>query len=140
MKKFALFALAMSVATGAFAELDNTTWKTIDDKTGKPKALVSFKKQPNGTYNAQITTVLDPVNQNGCTTCTGKLKGKSLQGVTIVSNLKHAGGNKYAGGTIMDPQSSKSYKLNATLEGNKLQMRGYVGVSALGRTQTWVRN
>lgn len=140
MKKFALFALAMSVATGAFAELDNTTWKTIDDKTGKPKALVTFKKQANGTYAAQISKVLDPANQNGCTTCTGKLKGKTLEGVTVVQNLKHADGNKYTGGTIIDPQSSKSYKLNATLEGNKLQMRGYVGVSALGRTQTWVRN
>ena len=53
--------------------------------------------------------------------------------------LKNAGGKSYDGGTILDPKNGKSYKLKGELAGNKLNLRGYIGVSVLGRNQTWVR-
>ncbi|GAA5012926.1 DUF2147 domain-containing protein [Acinetobacter puyangensis] len=144
MKKLSLLLLtAAFTTTSVFAAdvLNNSEWKTIDDETGKPKALVSFKQQANGTFTATISKSLDPNVEKGCNTCAGALKGKPLEGVTIVRNLKAVSAGKYDGGTILDPKSGKSYKMKAELspDGKKLQVRGYIGISALGRNQTWLR-
>ena len=101
----------------------------------------SHAEQKNGTLTASIQNVLTKGEENACTKCEGPYKNKSLKGLTIVHNLKSVGTNKYDGGTILDPQSGKTYKLKGELAegGKKLKLRGYIGVSALGRNQTWVR-
>ena len=50
-------------------------------------------------------------------------------------------GSEYRGGEILDPESGWTYRCRFTIsmEGEKLFVRGYLGVAALGRTQTWVR-
>jgi len=45
----------------------------------------------------------------------------------------------WEGGTIYDPESGKTYTCRATLKGNELELRGYLGISQIGRTQTWTR-
>ncbi len=141
MKKIVLtLGLLASTALAYAADpLNGTLWKTIDDDTKQPKALVKFTEQKNGTLSASIQTILAPGEENACTKCEGPYKNKSLKGVTIVQNLKNVGGNSYEGGTILDPKNGKSYKLKGELAGNKLNLRGYIGVSALGRNQTWIR-
>ncbi len=143
MKKIAL-ALGLLVTTvfaNAADPLDGTVWKTIDDKTKQAKAVVKFTEQSNGTLNASIQSVLTPGEENACKKCEGTYKNKSLKGLTIVRNLKNAGGTSYEGGSILDPQSGKTYKLKGNLAagGKKLELRGFIGVAALGRNQTWVR-
>lgn len=140
MKKiFALVGLvAVSGLSFAADPLHNTTWRTIDDTTKKPKAIVKFTEN-NGVLSASIQQVLTAGEENACKSCTGQYKNKSLRNVVVVRNLKNVGANKYEGGTIIDPKTDKSYKLNAELKGNMLNLRGYIGVSALGRTQTWQR-
>jgi len=51
-------------------------------------------------------------------------------------------GDEYEGGEILDPESGKVYRAKMKLdgEGEKLNVRGFIGVALLGRTQTWVRN
>ena len=141
MKKIAL-ALGL-LATAVFAHaadpLNGTVWKTIDDKTNEPKALVKFTEQKNGTLSATIQTVLTPGEENSCGKCEGPYHDKSLKGVTIVHGLKNSGGQSYDSGTILDPKNGKTYKLKGELAGNKLMLRGYMGVSVLGRNQTWIR-
>ena len=143
MKKIAL-ALGL-IATTVFANaadpLNGTVWKTIDDKTKQAKAVVKFTEDANGTLHASIQSILTPGEENACKKCEGTYKNKSLKGLTIVRNLKNAGGTSYDGGSILDPQSGKTYKLKGNLAdgGKKLELRGYIGVAALGRNQTWVR-
>jgi uncharacterized protein (DUF2147 family) len=141
MKKLCVALGLFAVATFASAAdpLNGTVWKTIDDKTGKAKALVKFTEQKNGTLSASIQQVLTPGEENSCSKCEGPYKNKSLKGLAIVHGLKNAGANKYEGGSIIDPNSGKTYKLKSTLNNNTLEMRGFIGVSALGRTQTWHR-
>ena len=143
MKKIALALGLMALAGLAQAAdpLNGTTWKTIDDKTKKAKALVKFTEQKNGTLTASIQQILTPGEENACSKCEGPYKGKSLKGLTIVHGLKNTGGASYEGGTILDPNSGKTYKLKGTLakDAKTLDLRGYMGVSALGRNQTWVR-
>ena len=143
MKKIAIVLGLFSVTALANAAdpLNGTVWKTIDDQTNQAKALVKFTEQKNGTLTASIQNVLTKGEENACTKCEGPYKNKSLKGLTIVHNLKSVATNKYDGGTILDPQSGKTYKLKGELAegGKKLKLRGYIGVSALGRNQTWVR-
>ena len=143
MKKIAIIFGLMSLAAFANAAdpLNGTTWKTIDDKTKKAKAVVKFTEQKNGTLTASIQQILTPGEENACSKCEGPYKGKSLKGLTIVHGLKSTSANNYDGGTILDPNSGKTYKLKGSLTGggDKLELRGFVGVSMLGRNQTWVR-
>ena len=131
--------LALASMANAADPLNGTVWKTMDEKTNKAKALVKFTEQKNGTLSASIQQVLTPGEENACSKCEGQYKNKSLKGLTIVHGLKPVGANSYEGGSILDPNSGKTYKLKAQLNGNNLQMRGFIGMSLLGRTQTWQR-
>ena len=143
MKKSALAfgLLGLSALANAADPLNGTVWKTIDDKTKQPKATVKFTEQKNGTLTASIQSILTPGEENACTKCEGPYHNKSLKGLTIVRGLKNTGGTSYDGGSILDPQTGKTYKLKGKLAdgGKKLELRGFVGVAALGRNQTWVR-
>lgn len=143
MKKLALALglLTTAVFANAADPLHGTTWKTIDDETKQPRAVVKFTEQSDGKLSATIQSVLAKGEEEACTKCTGKYKNKSLKGVTIVRNLKNVGGTSYDGGTILDPKSDKTYKLKGKIAdgGKKLELRGFIGVAALGRNQTWVR-
>ena len=143
MKKIALAlsVLGLTALAHAADPLNGTVWKTIDDKTKQAKALVKFTEQKNGTLTASIQGILTPGEENACTKCEGPYKNKSLKGLTIVHGLKNAGGTSYDGGSILDPQTGKTYKLkgNIAAGGKKLELRGYIGVAALGRNQTWIR-
>jgi len=58
-----------------------------------------------------------------------------------VHGLKNAGGTSYEDGTILDPASGKTYRLKGQMTdgGKKLELRGFIGIAALGRNQTWIR-
>ena len=133
--------LGLSALANAADPLNGTVWKTIDDETKQPKVIVKFTEQKNGTLSASIQSVLTPGEENACTKCEGPYHNKSLKGLTIVKGLKNTGGTSYDSGSILDPKSGKTYKLkgNLTDGGKKLELRGYIGVSALGRNQTWIR-
>ena len=141
MKKIVL-ALGLLSAT-AFANaadpLSGTVWKTIDDTTKQPKAIVKFTEQKNGTLSATIQSIVTPGEENACVKCEGPYQNKPLKGVTIVNGLKNVGGKNYDNGTILDPKNGKTYKLKGELAGNQLKLRGYIGISALGRNQVWIR-
>ena len=141
MKKIALALglLSATVFANAADPLNGTVWKTIDDTTKQSKAVVKFTEQKNGTLNAIIQNVLTPGEENACVKCEGPYHNKSLKGVTIVTGLKNVGGKNYDNGSILDPKNGKTYKLKAELAGNQLKLRGYIGIAALGRNQTWVR-
>lgn len=143
MKKIALALglLGLTALANAADPLNGTTWKTIDDKTKQPKAIVKFTEQKNGTLSASIQQILTKGEENACTKCEGPYHNKSLKGLRIVSGLKNSGGNKYNDGKILDPQSGKTYSMKSEIAdgGKKLEVRGYIGVSALGRNQTWIR-
>ncbi len=62
----------------------------------------------------------------------------SLQGYVILKNFRFDK-DKWTGGTIYDPQEGNTYKCTLRLKEGKLLVRGYIGVSLLGRTVTWQR-
>lgn len=117
------------------------TWKTIDDTTGQPRGEVTIVKQ-NDTYSGALTNVLrEDERTKICTKCTDDRKDKPIVGMTILSGMKKTGDNEWSGGTILDPENGKAYsaKMSLSDDGKKLNVRGFIGISLLGRTQTWLR-
>ena len=114
-------------------------WKTIDDETGKALAVVEIYESKGKIYG-RIAEVFDANNRkHKCEKCPGEDKGKSLIGLNIIKGLTKDG-HEYNGGKILDPKSGKLYKCYINLEGeDKLKVRGYIGISLLGRTQHWHR-
>ena len=114
-------------------------WRTIDDATQQPKALVRIVDQ-GGVLAGRIEKILVAPADAVCEQCTDERKGKPVQGMTILSGLKPEG-SEWTGGEVLDPASGKVYRARIKLAdaGRKLEMRGYVGVPTLGRTQVWLR-
>lgn len=117
-------------------------WRTIDDKTGKEKSLVRIVES-NGEFRATIEKLFREPHEEptpNCDKCPGERKNKPVLGMMIMTGLKKAG-SEYEGGEILDPANGKIYRVKMwTAEGGKkLNVRGFIGVSLLGRTQVWLR-
>ena len=137
--------LLAASATLAFAQGNETpvgVWQTIDDHTHQPKALVQITQGADGTLSGKVIKGLNPADSpdRRCTECTDERKDQKILGMTIIREMKQSG-DHWDGGNILDPENGKVYKCKMTLEdgGQKLVVRGYIGVSLLGRSQTWLR-
>jgi len=144
--KWMLGAMAFVFALAASAtDLNDPAglWKTIDDKTKLPRSMVRIV-EVNGVYEGRIEQLLnrqpDDDPDGLCRSCPGERKDKPLVGMTILTGLKKDG-NVYAGGEILDPKNGKTYRCKVQLieAGAKLNVRGFIGISLIGRTQTWLR-
>jgi len=118
-------------------------WQTTDDKTGKPRSLVRIVENA-GEYSAIVEKGLLATDTGDavCDKCTDERKGQKIVGMTIAKHLKKsANSNVYDSGEILDPENGKTYKCKMTLgaNGNELEVRGFIGFSLLGRSQTWKR-
>ena len=143
MKSITFFALLLgALLTAQASESPVGLWRTIDDKTGKEKSLVRIV-EANGVLRATIEKLYREPHEEqnpNCDKCPGDRKNKPVLGMTIMTGLKKAG-SEYDGGEILDPANGKIYRCKMwTAEGGKkLNVRGFIGVSLLGRTQVWVR-
>lgn len=138
--------LSFSLVSFAQAADISGTWRTIDDKTGFSKALIEIKQQPNGSYTGTIIKLIPRPNytpKETCQRCPAPYTDKPLVGLTMLTGLKQdpANENNFFDAKILDPLSGNIYKAKARVspDGRRLSMRGYVGVSALGRSQSWIR-
>jgi uncharacterized protein (DUF2147 family) len=63
-----------------------------------------------------------------------------VTGLVILKNFRFNGDDEWRGGQIYDPENGKTYSAYLYLKNrNTLRIRGYIGVSLLGRTETWTR-
>ena len=125
--------------TAAFAASPVGKWVTIDDKTGEKRAIVTLSES-GGVLSGVINKVYPQPGDTGfCDNCPGAFKGKKVVGLRFLWGLKNEGGNEWGGGSILDPKTGKIYSAKITQKGNKLLVRGYFGISLLGRTQIWYR-
>ena len=74
-----------------------------------------------------------------CDKCSGEYKNQLILGMVVIRDF-HPDGDDWVDGTVVDPDNGKEYKGKIWAEGNdNLKMRGYIGISLLGRTESWVR-
>ncbi|WP_248319982.1 DUF2147 domain-containing protein [Caballeronia sp. Sq4a] len=142
--RIAAGALIAVSAAGAYAQASSPagTWETIDDATGKPKAIIQIVDDGSGQLSGKVVRGIGEFDHpdRRCTACTDDRKDQLVKGMTIITGMKQ-NGDTWEGGQILDPENGKLYKCKMKLEdgGQKLVVRGYIGVSLLGRSQTWVR-
>lgn len=117
-------------------------WNTISDKDGRPTGVVEIREMDGGEYVGIVRGILVPATHDDsvCTKCTGALKNAPIIGMTILSHMRRDG-DEWSGGEILDPENGKVYRARMRLTdgGKKLIVRGYIGISLFGRSQTWIR-
>ncbi|MGZ3768483.1 MAG: DUF2147 domain-containing protein [Bdellovibrio sp.] len=131
----------------AFAWAQNMSpvgqWKTIDDETKQPKSIVEITEK-DGKLSGKITKLFRKPEEDQnpkCDKCEGDKKDKPIVGMEIMEGLTKDD-NVWSGGHILDPKNGKTYKCKIKVieAGKKLEVRGFIGFSLIGRTQVWERN
>lgn len=136
-----ILTFVLLMCTQLMAQSPLGKWKTIDDVTGKPKSIVEIYEYQGKIYGRIIKLFREPNEDQDpiCDKCTDYRKNKKIMGMNVISGLTKKG-TEWSGGEIMDPKTGKIYSCYITMEGaDKLKVRGYLGVSVLGRTQYWTR-
>ncbi len=115
-------------------------WKTIDDETKAEKSVVHIT-ETGGVLSGKIEKITDPAKQaEKCDKCTDARKDKPILGMTIIEGVKKNPDEAYwDGGTILDPNNGKVYKVRMTPKdgGKLLEVRGFIG--PFYRNQQWIR-
>jgi uncharacterized protein (DUF2147 family) len=122
-------------------------WKTIDDKTGEEKSIVQIWLDDKGNLNGKIVKLFPKPGEDPnpvCDKCKGDKKNAPSLGMQIMwgftpdhkKNVK-----EWNSGKILDPKNGVEYSCNLKLNEtkDKLEVRGFVGFSFIGRSQTWLR-
>jgi uncharacterized protein (DUF2147 family) len=143
MKTLITLALIAAVGSVCAQSTPAGVWKTIDDKTKTEKAQIRIT-EAGGVYSAKIEKLLasDAKQDAVCDKCSDDRKDKPIVGMEIMRGVKRSDSdNTWDGGTILDAAEGKVYKvrLQTADGGKKLEVRGYVGMPMMGRTQTWIR-
>jgi hypothetical protein len=141
----ALLACLLAAAGARAAGPDLTSpvglWTPLDWSTGKPMGLIRIYES-----DGQLFGRIEPVpgdhgdDDKRCTRCTDERRNQPYNGLVLMRHLKWHDG-EYGGGDILDPGTGSIYgcKLRLIDGGHRLLMRGYLGISLLGRSQTWQR-
>ena len=148
IKSLCIFALAfLALASIASARAQQLTpklqnaigkWQVIDSDL-KPGGQVETYLE-NGKLFGRVTQVRPGrTDKDVCNKCSGQLKNQLILDMVILRNF-HPQGDDWVEGTAVDPENGKEYKGKVWAVGNdQLNMRGFIGFSLLGRTETWVR-
>ncbi len=114
-------------------------WQPLDG-SGKPLGLIRIF-EANGLYYGRIEPSSPSDDRNArCTRCAGDRHDQPIIGLVLMRHLRPQNG-EYVGGDIVDPDTGRIYgcTLRLTDGGHRLIMRGYLGISLLGRSQIWRR-
>ncbi len=131
----------------AFASVEPATptavgvWQQVGDD-GKVGALVTISEE-EGVYVGRLSQLFPEPGDDPnpiCTECSGDKHNLPILGLVFIEGMKKSGLD-YEGGTILDPETGKTYHASMHLspDGSKLTVRGYIGLEIFGRSQTWNR-
>lgn len=140
-------AMVLTVCAAAPASAADTSpvgrWITYSDRTHAPSGIIEIRLERGALQGTVVEMLNRPASAPPaiCRKCDGPLKDAPVIGMTIMWGLKNDGGSTWDNGSILDPNSGDVYSARLELEngGHKLLVRGYLGISLLGRTQEWVR-
>jgi uncharacterized protein (DUF2147 family) len=117
-------------------------WEQVDEKSGKPESWFKITER-NGAYEGNIVKIFFKPGEDEnwvCDKCEGAERGKPVLGLALIKGMQRSG-SSYENGTIMDPRDGAVYRalMKLSPDGQKLEVRGYLGISLFGRSQVWNR-
>ncbi|MGC4057112.1 MAG: DUF2147 domain-containing protein [Chitinophagaceae bacterium] len=109
----------------------------------KQEAKINIYKSTDNKFYGKITWLKEPL-RNGKPKLDEhnpdkELKNRPIIGLLILKGFEKDGDKGYDEGTIYDPKNGKTYSCEMTLKNNTLNIRGYIGISLIGRTTVWTR-
>lgn len=140
--KLTAAAVMLSATLPVFADPALGKWVTVDDETGNKKSVVEITLNEKGELQGTILEILKTEDKGKlCTKCPDEKKDQPIEGLTFMWGLEKDGEGEWESGKILDPKSGKIYKSNLKVadDAQSLDVRGYIGVSWIGRTQTWLK-
>ena len=142
MQKIGYTLLLLLLCTYAHAHVNGILgdWKTIDDKTGERRAVVTIYQGSDGLYYGKISKMLMYTDLDlKCDQCKDEDHNAPIVGLVIIRGM-HAEEGELVGGKVLDPESGKFYYGKIYLKNGKLVLRGSLDKRGfLGRNQTWER-
>ena len=143
----AAFVSLSSAAWGAPAGGEPTAvglWEQVDEKTRKAESWFDIVEK-DGIYGGTIVKMFQkpgepPPESFRCTKCEGAEKNAQVLGLMLIKGMKRKG-LRYEDGTIMDPRDGTVYRavMQLSPDGTQLEVRGFLGLELLGRSQIWKR-
>jgi uncharacterized protein (DUF2147 family) len=138
---FIVFTFLFSFNTYSQNKADDITgiWHTVGKESAKIQIYKSGEK-----YYGKIIWLKNPI-ENGkqkvdINNPDKEKRSNVILGLVMLTDFKFDGDDEWKNGDIYDPESSKTYSFYMYLKDkNTLKVRGYVGVSMFGRTETWTR-
>mgnify|MGYP003350868720 FL=1 len=113
-------------------------WKTIDDDTQRETSIVKLEIINQRLQGVVVKMLADPPD-SVCEKCTDYRKNQPILGMKIMEGLTQTKPGFWSGGEILDPDNGKTYRVQLSAHGDKLFVKGYIGISLFGREQVWVR-
>ncbi len=130
-----------AIQAGMSAPTAAGVWRQVDE-SGKVGALVTISQEGNAFVGRLSRLFLDPRDDPNpiCENCPGDKHNQPFLGLAFIEGMKQSGLD-YTGGTVLDPKTGKIYnaKMSLSPDGKRLTLRGYIGLSIFGRSQTWTR-
>ena len=151
MKKGILVILTLAINLMGFTKVAwSQTYKSIDVKgiwlnQDEDAKIEIFEN--GGKYYGKIVWLKTPIDPETNKPKVDKnnpnpaLRSRPSLGLEILKDFSFNGKDEWKDGTIYDPKSGKTYSCYIRMENkNKLKIRGFIGVSMLGRTTYWTRS
>ena len=114
--------------------------------TGSKEGKVEIYKKGN-TYQGKVVWLKEPIDPKTGNPKTDKfhpdekLHTRPILGLTNLWGFIFKDENSWEEGHIYDPKNGKEYKCIISFKDkNTLNVRGYIGISLIGRTETWLRS
>lgn len=137
--KLLLPALFCCLVNHALAQDVFGHWKTIDDRTGKPKGIIKIYEDDGLMYGKVVEILEEGKEEVLCEKCDGELKDKPVLGMEIITAAEEDDG-EWKGKRLFDPEQGMTFRCKIWLNPenpNELKVRGYLAF--IYRTQTWLR-
>ncbi len=141
MKYLSMLLLLMTVSCATFAQKNDAILGKWVNPSGEANIDI-YKK--GDQYFGKIVWMKNPKDEKGAVkkdvnNPDVSLKSRPILGMEMLKNFIYDDG-KWTDGKIYDPKSGKTYSCNITQkDANQISIRGFVGISLLGRSETWKR-
>ncbi|MGZ5827120.1 MAG: DUF2147 domain-containing protein [Xanthobacteraceae bacterium] len=135
------FAVTRAVPLYAAEPMVSGLWEQTDDN-GKVGGWFLFFER-NGMFHGALVRAFPKPGEpqyDTCTKCKDDQKNAPMMGLIIVKDMQRRG-LTYENGTILDPRDGSIYKakLELSSDGQRLTVRGFLGIELFGQSQVWKR-